>query len=347
MLALAEHPDRGGPARRCAERDHHQRRRRGGRAAAPRRPGPQALLHRLHRGRPACCSSSARTGAAVLHGARRQRPVHRLRRRRPRRWPSRAPCRPRCATSARPAPPPTGSTSTPASPTSSPAGSPSAWAPWRVGRGTEPGVEVGPLIDEAGRQQGRRRWSATPSTAAPRSSTGGKAVDGAGYFYPPTVLDRRAPRRPDAARGDLRPGGADHLPSTTEDEAVAAANDTEYGLVAYLFTEDLDRALRRRERLETGMVGLNTGRRLQPGRAVRRREAVRARPGGRARRHRRVPRDPLPGDATALISPTPADAPRLTRPAHPTGPPGSSNRVRTPAAHVLENHHGPLHRDLA
>ena len=60
-------------------------------------------------------------------------------------------------------------------------------------------------------------------------------------------------------RGDLRPGRRRSPPSTTEDEAVAEANDTEFGLVAYLFTEDLDRALRVSERLETGMVGLNQG----------------------------------------------------------------------------------------
>ena len=73
------------------------------------------------------------------------------------------------------------------------------------------------------------------------------------------MLAGRARRRPDATRGDLRPGRADHRRSRPRRRRVAAANDTEYGLVAYVFTRDLDRALRVGERLETGMVGLNQG----------------------------------------------------------------------------------------
>ena len=66
-----------------------------------------------------------------------------------------------------------------------------------------------------------------------------------------------------------------------EDEAIAAANDTEYGLVAYVYTNDLKRALRVVERLETGMVGLNQGMVSNAGRAVRRDQAVGVRPRGR------------------------------------------------------------------
>ena len=77
----------------------------------------------------------------------------------------------------------------------------------------------------------------------------------------------------------------------SEEEAIAAANDTEYGLVAYVYTRDLKRALRVCEALETGMIGLNQGHGLQRRRAVRRRQAVGHRPRGRQRGHPRVPRD--------------------------------------------------------
>ena len=88
--------------------------------------------------------------------------------------------------------------------------------------------------------------------------TGGSAPGWRGYFYPPTVLTG-VPR--DAAMADQEIFGpvAPLTPFDTEDEVVAAANDTEYGLVAYVFTNDLRRALRVAEALETGMVGLNQG----------------------------------------------------------------------------------------
>ena len=91
-----------------------------------------------------------------------------------------------------------------------------------------------------------------------KAVVGGHARDGAGYFFDPTVLTDV----PDDANllqeeifGPVAPvkGFAD------EDEAIAAANNTEYGLVAYVFTNNLKRALRVIERLETGMVGLNQG----------------------------------------------------------------------------------------
>ena len=83
-------------------------------------------------------------------------------------------------------------------------------------------------------------------------------MEGPGYFYRPTVLDD-VPRGRDAAeRGDLRPRRPCRL-LRSEEAAVAAANDTEYGLVAYVYTSDLKRALRVCEGIETGMVGLNQG----------------------------------------------------------------------------------------
>ena len=83
-------------------------------------------------------------------------------------------------------------------------------------------------------------------------------VDGAGYFYAPTVLTDVAPRRacsPRRSSGRSPPS----IAFDSEDEAIAAANDTEYGLVAYVYTRDFKRALRVCEALETGMVGLNQG----------------------------------------------------------------------------------------
>ncbi len=126
-----------------------------------------------------------------------------------------------------------------------------------VGRGTDAGVNVGPLIDDAA----LRKVQTLVADAVKRGATvltGGEATGGAGYFYPPTVLTG-VPR--DAAMSSQEIFGpvAPLTPFETEDEAVAAANDTEFGLIAYVFTNDLRRSLRVAEALDTGMVGLNQG----------------------------------------------------------------------------------------
>ena len=87
---------------------------------------------------------------------------------------------------------------------------------------------------------------------------GGNVPDGDGFFYPPTVLTSvpsDARMRHEEIFGPVAPIAT----FDTEEEAITAANDTEYGLVSYVFTRDLERALRVTERLETGMVGLNQG----------------------------------------------------------------------------------------
>jgi succinate-semialdehyde dehydrogenase / glutarate-semialdehyde dehydrogenase len=127
----------------------------------------------------------------------------------------------------------------------------------KIGRGTDEGVEVGPLIDS----DQRSKVAELVEDAVAKGATaivGGEAVDGRGYFYKPTVLGDV----PDEARlldeeifGPVAPVKA----FASEDEAVAAANATEYGLVAYVYTRDIQRALRVCEGLETGMVGLNQG----------------------------------------------------------------------------------------
>ncbi len=126
-----------------------------------------------------------------------------------------------------------------------------------VGRGTEDGVNVGPLIDEAGLAKVETLVADAVSRGA-TVLTGGEVAAGNGYFYPPTVLTG-VPRDAEMADQEIFGPVAPLTPFTDEAEAIAAANDTEYGLVAYVFTNDLRRALRVAESIETGMVGLNQG----------------------------------------------------------------------------------------
>jgi succinate-semialdehyde dehydrogenase/glutarate-semialdehyde dehydrogenase len=125
------------------------------------------------------------------------------------------------------------------------------------GRGSEDGTEVGPLIDENQRGKVRELVEDALRRGA-RCLTGGGASDGRGYFYPPTVLTQ-VPVDARLLREEIFGPVAPITTFETDDEAIAAANRTEYGLVAYVYTRDLDRAIRVIERLETGMVGLNQG----------------------------------------------------------------------------------------
>ena len=127
----------------------------------------------------------------------------------------------------------------------------------KLGRGTEEDVKVGPLID----QPSREKVSELVQDALDKGATrvvGGEIPDGRGYFYPPTVLGGVT----DDARVLHEEIFGPVAPVTTfesEEDAIARANDTEYGLVAYVFTRDIKRAIRVCEGLETGMVGLNQG----------------------------------------------------------------------------------------
>ncbi len=127
----------------------------------------------------------------------------------------------------------------------------------RIGPGMQDGTEVGPLIDDDQRSKVAELVEDAVGKGA-RALCGGGPVDGPGYFYEPTVLADV----PDDARVLTEEIFGPVAPVATfdsEDEAIAAANDTEYGLVSYVFTRDVKRALRVCERLETGMIGLNQG----------------------------------------------------------------------------------------
>ena len=126
-----------------------------------------------------------------------------------------------------------------------------------VGRGTEPGVDVGPLITPGERD----KVAALVDDAVGHGATalvGGEPIEGAGAFYMPTVLASV----PDGARVLDEEIFGPVAPLRTfagDDEAIAAANATEYGLVAYVYTQDVKRAFRVLERLQVGMAGLNQG----------------------------------------------------------------------------------------
>lgn len=126
-----------------------------------------------------------------------------------------------------------------------------------VGRGTEPGVDVGPLIDEPGRAKVARLVDDAVARGAV-TLTGGHALGGRGFFWAPTVLDR-VPAGSALLDEEVFGPVAPLVRFSSEDEAIAMANGTPYGLVAYAFTNDLSRAIRLVERLQTGMVGLNQG----------------------------------------------------------------------------------------
>jgi len=126
-----------------------------------------------------------------------------------------------------------------------------------VGPGYQKGVQCGPLVN----QDALERISSWVNDAVGQGAeilTGGKAPGGEGYYYPPTVL-KGVPSDSPLVRDEIFGPIAPLASFKSEDEVIARANDTEYGLIAYVFTEDLTRGLRVSERLEAGMIGLNRG----------------------------------------------------------------------------------------
>jgi succinate-semialdehyde dehydrogenase/glutarate-semialdehyde dehydrogenase len=127
----------------------------------------------------------------------------------------------------------------------------------KVGNGLDDGVSVGPLVNKEGRDKVIELVDDAVAKGA-KVLTGGKTPTGPGYFYPATVLTNVS-NDAKMLNEEIFGPVASIQTFKTEDEAIARANDTEYGLVAYLYTKDLSRGMRVSEKLDFGMIGLNRG----------------------------------------------------------------------------------------
>jgi succinate-semialdehyde dehydrogenase/glutarate-semialdehyde dehydrogenase len=132
-----------------------------------------------------------------------------------------------------------------------------AMADMPVGRGTEDGVKVGPLIDGSQRDTVAELVEDARSKGADAVLPGGPR-EGAGYFYEPTVLGS-VPLEARVLKEEIFGPVAPVTTFASDEDAIRMANDTEYGLVSYVFTRDIKRAFTVCEALETGMIGLNQG----------------------------------------------------------------------------------------
>ncbi|WP_328811456.1 NAD-dependent succinate-semialdehyde dehydrogenase [Rhodococcus sp. NBC_00294] len=126
-----------------------------------------------------------------------------------------------------------------------------------VGPGSSDGTNVGPLVNEKQRTNVRSLVDDAVAAGA-RVRTGGHVIDGPGWFFEPTVLDE-VPPSARIVREEIFGPVAAITSFVDEQDAVDAANDTEFGLAAYIYTRDLDRALRVSDRIASGMVGVNRG----------------------------------------------------------------------------------------
>ncbi|KTR93196.1 succinate-semialdehyde dehydrogenase [Microbacterium testaceum] len=127
----------------------------------------------------------------------------------------------------------------------------------KIGRGTEEGVQIGPLIDDRAVDKAKTLVGDAVERGA-TVTTGGSPIDGPGTFFEPTVVSDVKPGS-DILREEIFGPVLAIIPFDDEDDAVRLANDTEYGLVSYVFTESLARGQRMIDKLETGMMGLNVG----------------------------------------------------------------------------------------
>jgi succinate-semialdehyde dehydrogenase/glutarate-semialdehyde dehydrogenase len=127
----------------------------------------------------------------------------------------------------------------------------------KMGPGLESDTQLGPLVNESQRDEVAGFVESAVSEGA-KALTGGSVPDGKGWYYPATVLDD-VPPDAEILRNEIFGPVAPIVRISSDEEAIRMANDTEYGLVSYLYTSDLARGLRVSAALETGMVGLNRG----------------------------------------------------------------------------------------
>ena len=127
----------------------------------------------------------------------------------------------------------------------------------KVGDGTDPSVDVGPLVNADTRDK-VAEFVADAVARGASVECGGEVPEGKGFYYPPTVLSN-VPENAECVRDEIFGPVAAIQTFKDQEEVIARANDTEYGLVAYVFSGDFKRALQVCERLEYGMVGLNRG----------------------------------------------------------------------------------------
>ena len=127
----------------------------------------------------------------------------------------------------------------------------------RIGAGADAQTQVGPMITAKAVQKIDRLVADALERGA-RATTGGKPIDGKGFFYPPTVLEN-VPVDALLAHEEIFGPVAPVFRFDTEDQAVQRANDTEYGLAAYVYSQDITRAMRVGRQIETGMLGINRG----------------------------------------------------------------------------------------
>jgi succinate-semialdehyde dehydrogenase/glutarate-semialdehyde dehydrogenase len=127
----------------------------------------------------------------------------------------------------------------------------------RVGRGTDDGVQVGPLVDETSRDSVSSLVDDAVAGGA-KVLAGGHPIGDRGWFYAPTVLTD-VPEGAALLREEIFGPVAPVTTFSSVADAVRLANDTQYGLVAYAYTESLRTALRLAEELDTGMIGINQG----------------------------------------------------------------------------------------
>jgi len=127
----------------------------------------------------------------------------------------------------------------------------------KVGDGTDPSVDVGPLVNRSTLEKVQHFVDDAIAKGA-KLECGGKAFEGKGYFFPPTVLSN-VPENADCVNDEIFGPVAALQTFSDQEDVIRRANDTEYGLVAYVFSENMKRAIQVCERLDYGMVGLNRG----------------------------------------------------------------------------------------